>query len=57
MSTWNNTASLNWRLGRSLLGDQALSLQFNYNRQLSASPLATAPTGFNGLIQWKLVGF
>lgn len=57
LSTWNSAASLNWRLGRSFIGEQALSLQFNYSRQLGDSPVSTAATGFNGLIQWKLVGF
>jgi hypothetical protein len=56
-SLMNAAASLNWRLGRSFLGDQALSLQFEYNHQLNASPMAPPPSGFNGMIQWKLAGF
>ena len=56
-SLMNTAASLNWRLGRSFLGDQALSFQFEYNHQLNASPMAPPPSGFNGMIQWKLAGF
>lgn len=56
-SLMNTGASLNWHLGRSFLGDQALSFQFEYNHQLNASPIAPSPSGFNGMIQWKLAGF
>jgi hypothetical protein len=56
-SLMNTAASLNWRLGRSFLGDQALSFHFEYNHQLNAGPNAPPLAGFNGLIQWKLAGF
>ena len=53
----NSAASLNWRLGKSFLGDHALSLQFEYNRLLTANPITPPAVGFNGLILWKLAGF
>ena len=53
----NAGASLDWKLGKTLLGEQALSLQFQYNRQSGAGLIAAQPANFNGLIQWKLVGF
>lgn len=53
----NAGASLDWKLGKTLLGDQALSFQFQYIRQSGAGLIASQPANFNGLIQWKLAGF
>ena len=56
-SMLNTAASLNWKLGRSPLGEQALSFQFEYKHQVTASPLTVPSSGFAGLIQWKVAGF
>ena len=53
----NTSASLNWKLGRLFLGEQAVSFQFEYKHEVSASPITTPMSGFTGLIQWKLAGF
>jgi hypothetical protein len=56
-SILNTAAGLNWKLGRTILGEQALSFQFEYNHQVSGTPVTTPISGFNGTIQWKLAGF
>lgn len=56
-SILNTAAGLNWKLGRTVLGEQALSFQFEYNHQVSGTPVTTPISGFNGLVQWKLAGF
>ena len=56
-SMLNTAASFNWKLGRSFLGEQVLSFQFEYKHEVNASPVTTPISGFTGLLQWKLAGF
>jgi hypothetical protein len=56
-SILNTAAGLNWKLGRTVLGEQALSFQLEYNHQVGGTPITTPISGFNGVIRWKLAGF
>lgn len=56
-SMLNTAASFNWKLGRSFIGEQALSFQFEYKHEVNASSVTTPVSGFTGLLQWKLAGF
>ena len=57
LSSVNTAAALNWKIGKSFLGEQSLSFQVEYKNALnSTSPNTSQPT-VTGLIQFKMAGF
>jgi hypothetical protein len=56
-ATINTAAGLNWKLGRSPLGEQSLSFQVEYQRQSYAHAATNAPANLTGTVQLKIVGF
>ena len=57
ISTVNTAASLNWKIGKTVLGDQFLSFQVEYKNELQANSISNPQPNLTGLIQWKMVGF
>jgi hypothetical protein len=56
-STINTGASLNWKLGKSLIGEQFLSFQIEYKNQLFLNSPSNSQEHLSGLLQLKIVGF
>jgi len=56
-STVNTSAGLNWKLGRSFLGEQSLSFQVEYQRPLAAHTEMTSPASLSGTVQLKVADF
>ena len=57
ISTANTAASLNWKIGKSYLGEQILSFQVEYKNELTANSINKPQPNLTSLIQWKMVGF
>lgn len=56
-STINTGASLNWKIGKSLMGEQFLSFQIEYKNQLFLNCPSNSQEHLSGMLQLKIVGF
>jgi hypothetical protein len=56
-STINTGASLNWKIGKSLMGEQFLSFQLEYKNELFPNSPSNSQEHFGGMLQLKIVGF
>jgi hypothetical protein len=56
-STLNTSALLNWKIGKSFLGEQSLSVQVEYKHVAQTSALNSSQPNLTGLVQWKVAGF
>jgi hypothetical protein len=56
-SVVNTTAALNWRLGKSFLGEQSLSLQFEYKNEVRPALPNDSQSNVTGMVQFKILGF
>lgn len=57
VETLNTAAALNWKIGKSFLGDQFLSVQVEYKNELHPSSSNSPQPNLTGMIQWKMVRF
>jgi hypothetical protein len=53
----NTAAALNWRIGKSLFGEQSLSLQFEYKNESRFALPENSHSNVTGSIQFKINGF
>ena len=53
----NTTAGLNWKLGKSFLGEQSLSMQFEYKNEYRPTLPDREQANLTGTVQFKIVGF
>jgi hypothetical protein len=56
-STVNTAASLNWKIGKSFLGEQSLSFHLDYRNELRPNLPANSQENLTGMIQFKIGGF
>jgi len=56
-SSVNTAAALNWKVGKSSLGEQFLSFQVEYKNELRPISSNNVQPNLTGLIQFKMVGF
>lgn len=56
-SLLNTTAALNWRIGKSFLGEQFLSLQVEYKDEARATLPGNSQSNVAGTVQFKINGF
>jgi hypothetical protein len=56
-STFGAIALLDWKLGKLLAGEQILSLNINYNRQLAFTSPNTPQSDFGGMLRLTIAGF
>jgi hypothetical protein len=56
-SLLNTTAALNWRIGKSFLGDQSLSLQFEYKNEARPAVPSNSQSQVTGTVQFRINGF
>jgi hypothetical protein len=56
-SSVDTAAALNWKLGKSSLGEQFLSFQVEYKNELRPISSNNIQSNLTGLIQFKMVGF
>ena len=57
LSSVNTAAALNWKIGKSFLGDQSLSFQVEYQNALNSTSANNSQPNVTGLIQFKMAGF
>jgi hypothetical protein len=53
----NTTAGLNWKLGKSFLGEQSLSMQLEYKNEYRPTLPNNEQANLTGRVQFKIVGF
>jgi hypothetical protein len=53
----NTTAGLNWKLGKSFLGEQSVSLQVEYKNESRPTLPENLQTQLTGTVQFKVAGF
>ena len=56
-SILNATTGVNWKLGRSFLGEQSVSLQLEYKNESRLSLPESQQANLTGTIQFKIAGF
>jgi hypothetical protein len=56
-SLLNTTAALNWKIGKSFLGEQFLSLQVEYKEESRATLPSNSQSNVAGTVQFKINGF
>ena len=56
-SILNATTGLNWKLGKSFLGEQSLSLQLEYKNEFRSTLPDNQQASLTGIIQFKILGF
>lgn len=56
-STLNTAAIVNWKLGNSPFGEQALSLQVEYKNSLDSNPATKSQSNITGIVQFRIAGF
>lgn len=57
ISTIASAAHLNWKIGKTFLGEQTLSFQLEYKNEISPNALTQLQPNLTGLLQWKIAGF
>jgi hypothetical protein len=57
MSTFGATALFDWKLGKLLAKEQILSVNINYNRQLTFTSPNTPHNDFGGMLRLTIAGF
>jgi hypothetical protein len=53
----NSVAALNWKIGKSFLGEQSLSFKVEYKNVLNSTSANNSQHHVTGLIQFKMAGF
>jgi hypothetical protein len=56
-STVNAATGLNWKLGKSFLGEQSVSLQLEYKNESGLPMPDTRQANLAGTVQFKILGF
>ena len=56
-ATIQTTTSLNWKMGKSSLGEQSLSLQLDYRNELRPNVPESSQANLTGSIQFRIAGF
>ena len=56
-ATLHTAASLNWRIGKSFLGEQSLAVQLDYRSELRREVPEGSQANVIGMVRWKIAGF
>ena len=56
-SILNATTGLSWKLGKSFLGEQSVSLQLEYKNEFRSTLPDNQQASLTGMVQFKILGF